>query len=91
MKRVTTVERRECRKVDPSSEGQSEATSPSVPAADRQGEEDLWQGHKAERGVWSEKMLMALETGVKGNVWFSLIDKLYARVHASKDTTSYNY
>ena len=91
MKRVTTVERRECRKVDPSSEGQREATSPSVPAADRQGEEDLWQGHKAERGVWSEKMLMALETGVKGNVWFSLIDKLYARVHASKDTTSYNY
>jgi len=38
----------------------------------------LWQRHKAERGVWSEKMLMALETGVKGNVWFSLIDKVYA-------------
>jgi hypothetical protein len=33
---------------------------------DKQGEEDLWQRHKAERGVWSEKMLMALEQGVKG-------------------------
>jgi len=45
---------------------------------DKQGEEDLWQRHKAERGVWSEKMLMALEQGVKGNVWFSLIDKIGA-------------
>jgi RNA-directed DNA polymerase len=38
----------------------------------------LWQRHKAQRGVWSEKMLVALEAGVKGNVWFSLIDKVYA-------------
>ena len=28
------------------------------------------------RGVWSEKMLMALKRGIKGNVWFSLIDKV---------------
>lgn len=66
------------RKVDPSDEGPSEATSPVVPARDKQGEEDLWQRCKAERGVWSEKMLMALEQGVKGNVWFSLIDKIGA-------------
>jgi RNA-directed DNA polymerase len=46
--------------------------------ADKQGEEDLWQRHKAERGVWSEKMLMALERGVKGKKWFSLIDKVGA-------------
>jgi RNA-directed DNA polymerase len=45
---------------------------------DKQGEEDLWQRHKAERGVWSEGMLAALEQGVKGNKWFSLIDKVYA-------------
>jgi len=38
----------------------------------------LWQRYKAERGVWSERMLMALERGVKGKVWFSLIDKVYA-------------
>ena len=45
---------------------------------DKQGEEDLWQRHKAERGVWSEKMLMALDRGNKGNKWFSLIDKVGA-------------
>jgi RNA-directed DNA polymerase len=65
------------RKVEALSEVPSETKSPQVPATDKQGEEDLWQRHKAERGVWSEKMLMALETGVKGNVWFSLIDKIY--------------
>lgn len=45
---------------------------------DKQDEEALWQRHKAQRGVWSQNMLMALERGVKGNVWFSLIDKVYA-------------
>lgn len=29
-----------------------------------------------ERTVWTERMLEALEKGVKGNVWFSLIDKI---------------
>jgi RNA-directed DNA polymerase len=43
-----------------------------------QAEASLWHRHKAQRGVWSEKMLIALEQGVKGNVWFSLIDKIYA-------------
>lgn len=38
----------------------------------------MWQRHKAERGVWSERMLLALERGIKGNQWFSLIDKVYA-------------
>ena len=30
-----------------------------------------------ERHVWTERMLEALEKGVKGGVWFSLIDKVY--------------
>lgn len=30
-----------------------------------------------ERSVWTERMLEALEKGVKGGVWFSLIDKIY--------------
>jgi RNA-directed DNA polymerase len=30
-----------------------------------------------ERSVWTERMLEALEKGVKGDVWFSLIDKVY--------------
>ena len=31
----------------------------------------------AEPTVWTERMLTALEQGVKGGVWFSLIDKVY--------------
>jgi RNA-directed DNA polymerase len=66
------------RKADASSEGPSEDNSPSVPATDKQGEEDLWIKHKAKHGVWSEKMLVALQNGVKGRVWFSLTDKVCA-------------
>jgi RNA-directed DNA polymerase len=32
-----------------------------------------------EHTVWTERMLEALEKGVKGGVWFSLIDKVYRR------------
>lgn len=31
-----------------------------------------------EPGVWTARMLTALEEGVKGGVWYSLIDKVYA-------------
>ena len=55
-----------------------EEPSVSVPARDKQAEEDLWQRHKAERGVWTEPMLAALERGLKGNKWFSLIDKVWS-------------
>ncbi|MGL5016708.1 MAG: hypothetical protein ACRDBP_01120 [Luteolibacter sp.] len=55
-----------------------EEPSVSVPAGDKQAEEDLWQRHKAERGVWSEPMLVALERRLKGNKWFSLIDKVWS-------------
>jgi len=74
--RVTTGGAKGGRKANASSEGRGEEPPPEVPGADKQGGEDLWQRHKAERGVWSEKMLVALETGVKGNKWFSLIDKV---------------
>lgn len=55
-----------------------EETSAEVPERDKQAEEDLWQRHKAERGVWTEPMLAALERGLKGNKWFSLIDKVWS-------------
>ena len=32
----------------------------------------------AEPAVWTERMLAALETGVKGGVWYSLVDKVIA-------------
>ena len=31
-----------------------------------------------EASIWTERMLAALETGVKGGVWYSLIDKVYS-------------
>ena len=31
-----------------------------------------------EPSVWTERMLTALERGIKGGKWFSLIDKVYA-------------
>ena len=64
------------RKANASGEGQSEGKPAEVPGKDKQAGEDLWQRHKAERGVWSQKMLEALEEGAKGNKWFSLIDKI---------------
>ena len=30
-----------------------------------------------ERSIWTDRMLEALDEGVKGGVWFSLIDKVY--------------
>jgi len=37
---------------------------------------DKWKW--AEPSVWTERMLTALEEGVKGGVWFSLMDKVYS-------------
>src|ERR1700758_1671063 len=31
----------------------------------------------AEASIWTDAMLTALESGVKGNKWFSLMDKAY--------------
>jgi RNA-directed DNA polymerase len=58
--------------------GSSEATSAIVPQTATQAEEvrDRWKW--TEPAVWTERMLTALETGVKGGTWFSLMDKVYA-------------
>ena len=37
---------------------------------------DRWSW--VEPSVWTDRMLTALENGVKGGKWFSLIDKVYA-------------
>ena len=74
--RVTIGGAKGDRKANTSNNRTSEETPPTVPTEDKQGGEDLWQRYGAERTVWSEKMLVALEKGVKGNKWFSLIDKV---------------
>lgn len=66
------------REANASSEGRSEEIPPEVLETGKQEGEALWRRYGAERGVWSEKMLEALDKGVKGNKWFSLIDKVYA-------------
>ena len=44
--------------------------------AKQAGETETHKWDWVERSVWTERMLEALERGVKGNVWFSLIDKV---------------
>ena len=40
---------------------------------------EVWERWSwAEPSVWTERMLTALEKGVKGGKWFSLMDKVYA-------------
>ena len=57
---------------------QSESQAPGVPEKATQGAD----AHRrdwtwVEASVWNERMLAALENGVKGGKWFSLIDKVY--------------
>ena len=50
------------------------ATVPNT--AKQAGEAGPFNWDWVERSVWTERMLSALERGVKGNVWFSLFDKV---------------
>ena len=57
---------------------QSESEAPVVPqwaiqGAPAHGRDWSW----VQASVWTERMLAALDNGVKGNKWFSLIDKVY--------------
>ena len=58
-------------------DGYSETEPATVPKARQAGEiGSRWDW--VERCVWTERMLTALEKGVKGGKWFSLIDKVSA-------------
>lgn len=63
----------------------TEDTPATVPVAATQAGSvrDRWSW--TEPAVWTERMLTALEQGVKGGVWFSLIDKVWstANLHAA--------
>src|SRR5260221_9453465 len=54
--------------------------APAVPALATQGAETGndrdWSW--VEASVWTERMVSALENGVKGGRWYSLMDKVYA-------------
>ena len=54
-----------------------QAKAPAVPLAAKRGAEArdfTW----AEASVWTERMVSALENGVKGGRWYSLMDKVHA-------------
>jgi RNA-directed DNA polymerase len=51
---------------------------PDPKGQDKQAGEALSNRYGAEEGVWTKSMLSTLQKGVKGNKWFSLIDKVYA-------------
>jgi RNA-directed DNA polymerase len=61
---------------------EQEGPSSAVPETARQGEEthaqreDRWSW--VEPAIWTERMRAALETGVNGGKWFSLMDKVSA-------------
>ncbi len=57
-----------------------ESKPPSVPHAARQGGEARSQQWVwVESSVWTERMLQALDKGVKGGKWYSLMDKVYSK------------
>ena len=49
----------------------------AVPARATQVESTPTEWKWVDRTIWTERMLAALGNGVKGNKWFSLIDKVY--------------
>ncbi len=54
-----------------------QGTASSVPEGAKQGAEARdWSW--VEATVWTDRMVSALENGVKGGVWYSLMDKVYA-------------
>jgi RNA-directed DNA polymerase len=61
----------------------SENQSAAVPAKAKQAEEIHGRWSWVERSVWSERMVQALENGVKGGKWFSLIDKVWHKDNLS--------
>lgn len=59
-------------------EGRSESKPAGVPETATQAGENRSRWDWVEPSVWTERMLTALEKGVKGGKWFSLVDKVYA-------------
>ena len=64
-------------------DSQSEAEPAGVPGRAKQAGEVRGRWPWVEPSVWTERMLTALEAGVKGGQWFSLIDKVYDRRNLS--------
>src|ERR1700761_1310599 len=71
------VEPRERRKMDGVKDRPMQDQPAEVSTRTKQAGEVRARWAWAEASVWTDRMLAALENGVKGGVWFSLIDKVY--------------
>ena len=80
--------------------GKSEQQPEAVSARIKRAGELLCRWHWTEPTIWTERMLTALEEGVKGGRWFSLIDKIipqrtlataYYKVAANKGTAGVDH
>ena len=60
-------------------ETQTEERLPAVSTTTRRGREVPARWAWTEPSVWTERMLDALERGVKGGKWYSLIDKVLGK------------
>ena len=60
------------------SDGSTDQNPATVPLAAKHAGEVRSRWDWTEPSVWTERMLTALEHGMKGGSWFSLIDKVYA-------------
>jgi RNA-directed DNA polymerase len=59
-------------------EGRTEEKPATVPEKAKQAGDTQTRWDWVEPSVWTERMLTALEKGVKGGKWFSLVDKVYS-------------
>jgi RNA-directed DNA polymerase len=58
-------------------DGGKQTKAPAVPVRAKQGAEARnWSW--VEASIWTDRMVSALENGVKGGHWYSLMDKVYA-------------
>jgi RNA-directed DNA polymerase len=64
--------------VEDVTEGTTQATPAAVSQETKQAGEIRSRWDWVEATVWTERMLTALEQGVKGGKWFSLMDKVYS-------------
>ena len=55
------------------------------PKQDREALGERWKW--VEHSMWTDPMLRTLETGIKGEKWFALIDKVYRRAEPAKRLT----
>jgi RNA-directed DNA polymerase len=61
----------------PKAQGKPSAARATQAGKDPTARERRARWEWVQASIWTDRMLAALENGVKGNVWFSLVDKVY--------------